>query len=109
MRLEAPKTPVGESSQHDSSRVLCAFKNLQELVVFEVNAKRRKALLIRGTALNLFLKETNSVLLYRRFANRGYFDRRGIGTIQIDRFTYLRYLANRGPDVNCEKNDGFNC
>lgn len=79
------------------------------LVVFESTGKRRRGLFIRRTSLNAYLKATGRKLVFRRFANRGYFDERSRDGSQRDLFTWLRYRSRGGPEVMKSSDERFNC
>ncbi|WP_316864138.1 NACHT domain-containing protein [Ralstonia mannitolilytica] len=80
-----------------------------ELVAFEADTKRRNALFIRRSSLNKYLEATGKKLVYRRFANRGYFKSDGPDGSQIDLFTWLLYRADRVPEVLKQDARPFNC
>lgn len=69
------------------------------LVVFYQCGERQNGLFIRRSALNTYLATTNEELIYRRFANRGYFDLAGRNSSQVDLKTWLHYQTDMVPTV----------
>lgn len=61
---------------------------------------------IRKLELDSYLEKTGQSLLYRRFANRGFFDLRGS---QIDLRAFLKYNPQGGFGVVHEESEAFNC
>lgn len=80
-----------------------------ELVAFESEMKRRSALFIRRSSLNRYLKATGKKLVYRRFANRGFFKSGGPDGSQIDLLTWLLYQPEGGSEVLKQDARPFNC
>lgn len=80
-----------------------------ELVAFESHAKWRNGLFIRRFSLNKYLMVTGRNLVYRRFANRGFFDHGGADSSQIDLFTWLLYQPKGAPQVLKQDTRPFNC
>ncbi|CAB3972910.1 MULTISPECIES: ATP-binding protein [Burkholderia] len=80
-----------------------------ELVAFESDTKRRNALFIRRSSLNQYLEVTGKKLMYRRFANRGFFKNGGPDGSQIDLFTWLLYRPKGGPDFLQQDARPYNC
>ena len=80
-----------------------------ELVAFESHAKRRDGLFIRRSSLNKYLAATGRKLVYRRFANRGFFKSDGADGSQIDLLTWLLYQPEGTPKVLKQDVRPFNC
>ncbi|EOG1665130.1 hypothetical protein ACPW2B_001499 [Proteus mirabilis] len=79
-----------------------------DLVAFESKEKRRDGLFIRRTSLNKYLLSTGRQLVYRRFANRGFFSSSNDGS-QIDLFTWLQYQPEGDPKILAQNSRPFNC
>ncbi|UVS88504.1 ATP-binding protein [Burkholderia glumae] len=80
-----------------------------ELVAFESDAERRNALFVRRSSLNQYLENTGKKLVYRRFANRGFFKSNGPDGSQIDLLTWLLYRPKDGPDFLKQDARPYNC
>lgn len=80
-----------------------------ELVAFESEMKRRNALFIRRSSLNQYLEIAGKALVYRRFANRGFFTSGGPDGSQIDLLTWVLYRSNGTPEVLKQDARPFNC
>ncbi|WP_176100960.1 ATP-binding protein [Burkholderia cepacia] len=80
-----------------------------ELVAFESDTKRRNALFIRRSSLNQYLEVTGKKLMYRCFANRGFFKSGGPDGSQIDLLTWLLYRPKGGPDLLQQDARPYNC
>lgn len=80
-----------------------------ELAAFEANSRQRSGLFILRSSLNKYLDITKRRLVYRRFANRIFFDYRGDDSSQIDLITWLRYEPKGAPKVLKQDFRTFNC
>ncbi len=69
-----------------------------ELIAFEAETKRSRALFIYRSSLNSYLKTTKKKLIYRRFVNRGSL-LAGVAGPQIDLKTWLKYHPQHSPSV----------
>ncbi|EJN25895.1 hypothetical protein PMI36_01513 [Pseudomonas sp. GM79] len=79
------------------------------LIAFSSGSYRNNALFIRKLELDSYLAKTGQNLLYRRFANRGFFDSRGDTGSQIDLRAFLKYIPQDGFEVVHEESEAFNC
>ncbi|MDD2099975.1 ATP-binding protein [Pseudomonas putida] len=79
------------------------------LIAFSSGPYRNNALFIRKSELDFYLEKTGQSLLYRRFANRGFFDSGGDTGSQIDLIAYLQYLPQDGFVVVHEESQSYNC
>lgn len=79
-----------------------------DLVAFESKEKRRDGFFIRRTSLNRYLLSVGRQLVYRRFANRGFFSSGNDGS-QIDLFTWLQYQPEGEPKILAQNSRPFNC
>ncbi|PBJ03143.1 hypothetical protein BSF43_47460 [Pseudomonas ogarae] len=79
------------------------------LIAFSSGSYRNNALFIRKLELDSYLAKTGQSLLYRRFANRGFFDLRGDTGSQIDLRAFLKYNPQGGFEVVHEESEAFNC
>lgn len=77
------------------------------LVAFSTGAYRNNAIFIRKSFLDSYLEKTGKILLYRRFANRGFFDPGGDTGSQIDLRTFLKYIPQVGFEVVHEESQFF--
>ncbi len=93
--------------QWDKQRGWINFKG--ELVVFESHTKQRNGLFIQRSSLNKYLITTERKLLYKRFANRGFFNSSEIKNSQIDLSTWLLYQPNDDPKILKQTCRPFNC
>ncbi|EOU0885295.1 ATP-binding protein [Escherichia coli] len=80
-----------------------------KLIAFHHKGVRQSGLFIHRSALNAYLAITGEELIYRRFANRGYFDLAGRNGSQIDLKTWIQYRADKAPVVLREEELPFNC
>jgi len=80
-----------------------------ERVAFESHTKGRNGLFIRRSSLNTYLTETGRSLVYRRFANRGFFTNHGTDSSQIDMLTWLLYQPKGHLKVLKQNSRPFNC
>ncbi|HIC1535189.1 TPA: ATP-binding protein, partial [Klebsiella pneumoniae] len=80
-----------------------------KLIAFHHKGVRQSGLFIHRSALNAYLFITGEELIYRRFANRGYFDLAGRNGSQIDLKTWIQYRADKAPVVLREEELPFNC
>ncbi|HHN8588080.1 TPA: hypothetical protein ACRR1L_004338 [Klebsiella quasipneumoniae] len=80
-----------------------------KLIAFHHKGVRQSGLFIHRSALNSYLSITGEELIYRRFANRGYFDLAGRNGSKIDLKTWLQYRADKAPVVLREEELPFNC
>ena len=80
-----------------------------KLIAFHHKGVRQSGLFIHRSALNAYLSITGEELIYRRFANRGYFDLAGRNGSQIDLKTWIQYRADKAPVVLREEELPFNC
>lgn len=80
-----------------------------KLIAFHHKGVRQSGLFIHRSALNAYLAITGEELIYRRFANRGYFDLAGRNGSQIDLKTWSQYRADKAPVVLREEELPFNC
>lgn len=79
-----------------------------ELVVFETSAEKRSGLYIRREDLLQYLDLTQSVLVYRVFANKGHIDQLGVSP-QVDINTLLAYSPRNAHAVIGEDVSPCNC
>lgn len=79
------------------------------LIAFSSGSYRNNALFIRKLELDSYLEKTGQSLLYRRFANRGFFDLRGDTGSQIDLRAFLKYNSEGDFEVVHEEAEAFNC
>ena len=80
-----------------------------KLIAFHHKGARQSGLFIHRSALHAYLFITGEELIYRRFANRGYFDLAGRNGSQIDLKTWIQYRADKAPVVLREEELPFNC
>lgn len=80
-----------------------------QLVAFQAEAKRRSGLFVRRSTLNSYLEISGRKLIYRRFANRGFFKQSGRDGSQIDILTWLMYQPDDALLVLKKKSHPFNC
>ncbi|MFH7326119.1 ATP-binding protein [Desulfurivibrio sp. C05AmB] len=80
-----------------------------ELEAFESHAKRRNGLFIRRSSLNKYLMITRRKLVFRRFANCGFFNNNGTDSSQIDLFTWLLYQPKGDPKILKQACRPYNC
>ncbi|MFZ5320818.1 hypothetical protein ACOY7W_20535 [Enterobacter asburiae] len=89
--------------------ILISESAWEEMTCLFAPSLRQSGLFIHRSALNAYLSITGEELIYRRFANRGYFDLAGRNGSQIDLKTWIQYRADKAPVVLREEELPFNC